>query len=184
MCLGRNQSTELSSIDSCFAWWRFGVTFIFPFTYLLLLVFRGVFFSALSELSFVVLYRISSTLRFLCSTRKQAFDSCTVFSGAWMHRTHGLFQLYNAASCRPSSWSCPVLLFSRCIVQKRPGQISWQPILRVRLAGDHVFCSVTRRVGRRKVRSMDTMVPLRTLFFFIIFIISLNYILQKYNICI
>ena len=28
-----------------------------------------------------------------------------------MHRTHGSFQLYNVTSCRPSSWSCPVLLF-------------------------------------------------------------------------
>ena len=37
-------------------------------------------------------------MRFLCSTRKQAFYFCAVFSGAWMHRTAGSFQLCNVAS--------------------------------------------------------------------------------------
>ena len=119
MGLDRLRHAELSSIGSCFAWWHLGANFWRPCTYFLSLVLLGVFFSALSEFSFLILYSISSALRFLCPIRMQAFDSCTVFSGAWMHRMHGLFHLCNAASCRPSSWSCPVLVFSRCILQRR-----------------------------------------------------------------
>ena len=109
MDLDWHRHAELSSIASCFSWWRFGATFwhpcpIYPFP----LLFLGVFFSALSELSSVVSYSSSSAVRFLSSTKNRC-----IWSDILVLSSSGVLEMHSAKAPRSNFLTAHPLDFSR-----------------------------------------------------------------------